>query len=423
MKLRIILGLLVLSAAGLYARPLSADGLIRDGVGPISTGRGGANQAFADNSAIILDNPGALVNVAGDGLAEMGVDTVIPEASFSDPFNNVHNHTRPLPTPTLGYIQKSDDGCWAWGIGAFVPAGFGAAYGNLTHPGFGTTQYKSIGAVGKILPALSYRLTDRLSIGGSVGLAFSYVGLNGPYVVQDAPFTGLPAVVNLQGFGVAPTGSVGMQYQLFADTVIGASYTSPTDFQLHGGANGVLLIVPGGLQSHFDTKIGMKWPQSVAFGIKHSFCPHRRLGADVIWYDWASAFNQINLQFNNPTTPGLPPSLRDAFPLHWTNSVSLRLGYEWDPNDFDTWRVGYTYHGSPVPDATLNPFLDGVLEHGFSAGYSRKLSGGAILNLAYQYNFGKQRHVDTSAITGGLFDNTSFNAQAHFAMISLLFPF
>jgi hypothetical protein len=100
----------------------------------------------------------------------------------------------------------------------------------------------------------------------------------------------------------------------------------------------------------------------------------------------------------------------------------MRLGYEWEPTDLDTWRVGYTYHGSPVPDSTLNPFLDGVLEHGFSVGYSRKMNR-AILNLAYQYNFGKQRHVGNSAIIGGLFDNTSLNAQAQFAMVSLLFPF
>ena len=170
----------------------------------------------------------------------------------------------------------------------------------------------------------------------------------------------------------------------------------------------------------------MKWPRSVAVGIKHSFCPHRRIAADVIWYDWAHAFNQVDLQFYNPTNPLIPLltplPIKDALPLNWTNSVSLRLGYEWQPTDLETWRVGYTYHGSPVPDSTLNPYLDGVLEHGFSVGYSRQMRR-AVLNLAYQYNFGKQRNVGTSALVGGQFDNTSLNAQAQFAMISLLFPF
>jgi hypothetical protein len=47
----------------------------------------------------------------------------------------------------------------------------------------------------------------------------------------------------------------------------------------------------------------------------------------------------------------------------------------------------------------------------------------AVLNCAYQYSFGPTRHVDQSAIVGGDFNNSSLNAQAHFLMFSLLFPF
>jgi len=109
-------------------------------------------------------------------------------------------------------------------------------------------------------------------------------------------------------------------------------------------------------------------------------------------------------------------------PLHWHDSVSLRLGYEWFPNERDTWRAGYAYHRSPVPDSTLCPYLDGVLEHAFSVGFSRKLNR-AALNVAYQYNFSPQRQVGQSAFLGQDFDNSSMKAQAHFAMVSLLIPF
>ena len=236
MKLRRICGLALILALGLQVRVAWGDGLIRDGVGPISTGRGGTNQGFADNAAIILDNPGAMVNVAGNGLGEIGVDTVITSVQYSDHFNDVQSKTRPLPTPMLGYIQKSDDGQWAWGIGAFVPAGFGASYGVLNNPLFGPNLTRSIGAMGKLLPGLSYRATDRLSIGITVGVAISDVELHGPLFLQQGPLAGLPAIVNLQGIGVAPTGSLGMQYQLTPDDVIGATYTEQTNFTLAGGA-------------------------------------------------------------------------------------------------------------------------------------------------------------------------------------------
>ena len=430
MKLRRLHGVLALAVLCWQPGAAWADGLVRDGLGPISTGRGGTNQAFADTAVIILDNPGALVNVAGNGLAEAGVDTVVTVVDYSNPFNDVNSKIRPLPMPVLGYVHKSEDGRWAWGVGAFAPAGFGASYGVLDNPVLGPNLYRSIGGMAKILPALSYRVNDRLSIGGSVGIAFSHVELDGPFFMQSPPLTGLPAILDLQGTGVAPTGSVGMQYQLTERTVLGASYTEQTNFNLRGHVQAVLL--PGfPLSSDFDTKIHMKWPRSVAVGLKHELCPHRRISADVIWYDWAHAFDQINLQLSNPSNPivaailaGAGGSLpvNDVFPLNWTNTVSMRLGYEWLPNDRDTWRTGYVYHGSPVPDSTLNPYLDGVLNHAFSLGYSRNL-GRAVFNAAYQYNFGKNRHVDDSIIVGGDFDNTSLNAQAHFAMLSLLCPF
>lgn len=433
MKLSRIFGLgLVLACIG-AGLPAYGDGLIRDGLGPISGGRGGTNQAFADNAAIILDNPGALVNVSGNGLLEFGVDTAITQVDYSNPLSGSVSHVRPLPLPNLGFIKKSDDGRWAWGVGANVPAGFGAAYGAMVSPVVGPTEYRSIGGVAKVLPALSYKATDRLSVGLSVGLAISDVQLYGPYVVQSAPLTGLPAVINMSGFGVAPTGGVGFQYQLTERTIIGATYTTQSNFQLSGGANATL-YAPNpfppppvlAVDSHFDTKIHMKWPQSVAFGIRHDLCEHRRISADVIWYDWGGAFDQISIQLSNPTNPVVgvlaPMPVRDQLPLNWMNSVSMRLGYEWMPNDVNTWRCGYVYHGSPVPDSTLNPYLDGILTHAFTLGYSRKFER-VILNTAYHYSFSPTRHVTTSDIVGGDFDNTNMRAQAHFAMISLLVPF
>ena len=76
-----------------------ADGLVRDGIGPISTGRGGTNLGFADNGAIIHDNPAAMTNVAGFGLMEFGIDTAICKLQYSDPENpDVDGIVRGWPT-------------------------------------------------------------------------------------------------------------------------------------------------------------------------------------------------------------------------------------------------------------------------------------------------------------------------------------
>src|SRR5438477_11021381 len=126
-----LLPALVASLVIFWVAPASvrADGVIRDGTGPISTGRGSTNLGFADNAAIIFDNPGGMSNVAGSGLVEGGVDTVIPSIHYSDPQNpSVNNVLSGCPCGMLGYIQHLEDTPWTVGLGAFSPAGFDARY-------------------------------------------------------------------------------------------------------------------------------------------------------------------------------------------------------------------------------------------------------------------------------------------------------
>src|SRR5580698_38684 len=111
----------------LVGRTALADGLVRDGLGAISMGRGGTNLGFYDNAAIINDNPAAMSNVAGGGLFDASADTLITDLHYSDPQNSdIAAKTRPFVAPTIGYIRHVEDSDWTVGIGAFVPAGFGA---------------------------------------------------------------------------------------------------------------------------------------------------------------------------------------------------------------------------------------------------------------------------------------------------------
>ncbi len=135
----------------------------------------------------------------------------------------------------------------------------------------------------------------------------------------------------------------------------------------------------------------------------------------------------MDLALSNPSNPvvgALLPGgvLRDSLPMNWEDSVALRIGYEWDSSECVTWRFGYVYHDAPVPDATLNPYVDGVLEHAFSVGVGRDIGHG-VLNLAYQYGFHDERRVGQSDLVGGDFSNSTFDADAHWVAVSLLVPY
>ena len=403
------LGILLLAAT--FAPSVFADGLMRDGIGAISTGRAGVNLAYADNGAVLFDNPAGMTNVAGTGLFDLSLDTVICNVDYSDLDNpNANASINGYPLGMASYIRRDPCSRWAWGIGAFVPAGFGAGY-DLNSAVGPDTEYMSLGALGKLLPGIAYQVNDRLSIGGTFGLAISHVELEGPFYTT-AFGAGLPAVIDLQGTGAAPTGSIGLQYKVTPNTVIGLSYTEETRFEFDGTARAQI----GPLATSWDSTIELEWPRSLGIGVMHNVCCCSRVGFDVVWYDWSSAFNELPITLRNPTNPVvgglLGNSYTEAYPLNWNDSVSYRFAYEWSPTDDLTWRAGYTYHNSPVPDSTLNPYLDGVLEHVVALGVSRCIGHG-WLNLAYQYSWSPERVVIDSEIVGDDFDNSTMRAQAH----------
>jgi long-subunit fatty acid transport protein len=271
-------------------------------------------------------------------------------------------------------------------------------------------------------------VTDRLSIGATIGVGIGHLELEGPFFVQTGPLAGAPTLLDLQGTETAVVGSIGLQYALTPRTTVGIAYTEETRFVFDGAITRATLITPlGPVGSDFDTQVDLVWPRSVGVGLKHEICSCQRVGVDVIWYDWSHAFDRVDLVFSNPSNPvvgALIPGgvLRDSFAMNWEDSVSLRLGYEWDSSECVTWRFGYVYHDAPVPDATLNPFVDGVLEHAFALGVSRHFADASV-NLAYQYSWHDERRVGDSALVGDDFSNSTFDADAHWASISVLVPY
>ena len=103
------------------------DGVILNGLSARSIGRGGTDLAWSDNGAILYDNPAGAVNIDGQQMFDVGLDILVTDFYYSDPLNSAQD-SGVFPLPQVALIRKSDDGCWAYGIGFFVPAGFSESY-------------------------------------------------------------------------------------------------------------------------------------------------------------------------------------------------------------------------------------------------------------------------------------------------------
>ncbi|QEF96060.1 Putative outer membrane protein precursor [Stieleria maiorica] len=397
-----------------------ADGTIRDGISARSIGRGGANIAMSDNAHVMLDNPAGLVRNDADCLFELGGHLLLTDLEYDDGDNpRVGDIDNPFPIGEVAIAKKMDDFVTI-GFGVFSHAGFSAEYMmNGPAPFSGRQHYKSIGALARLLPTLSLKLTDRLSVGTTLGAAINHIELEGPYTLQGPnSFAGTPTRMDLQGTGAGLSWSVGMQYDLNASTTVGVSYQHETTMELDGTT---VVEIPGMGSARYDSMLDVKWPRSLGVGLAHRHNERCTLLFDAIWYDWSSAYNQFDLSLQDPDNgvfQFVAPTLLESFPLDWRDTVSLRFGIERKFAADKVFRAGYAFHRNPIPDSTVTPYIQTILEHALSFGYGCQWRGLAI-DAAYQWSFGPSQSVDQSGFMGGDFDDSWNSVNAHQFSLSL----
>ncbi len=401
----------------MFTSQANAEALFLNGLSPRSIGRGGTNIAHSDNGAIIYDNPAAMINIEGKWLKEFAVDVIITDFEYQDAENpRTGSSTTGTPLPQFSIIRKSEDGHWAYGFGVFTPAGFSTSYSmNGTFPFLGEQSYDSFGSLTKVLPSLAYAPNDRFSIGGTLGVGISHVEFETPYFLQSPGLQGTPILLDLQGTGATLVWSLGMQYQVSNETTVGLTYQSKSSFKLDGPTN---IAIPTVGSSRYDSDLKITWPQSLGFGVKHRVSDRGTFSADVIWSDWSSAFNNIEVALNGPTTPGFPVVV-ETIPLNWDDTISVRLGHEIDLGCSRTIRFGYAYNNNPIPNSTITPLIPAITEHALSAGYGFEVFNVEI-DLAYMLTIGKDMRTTTNQFIGGDFNNARTGAVTHAGAIGVI---
>jgi len=411
---------LILALASGAFQPLCAEGVVRDSIGPIPSGRGGTNIAFSDNLSLINDNPAGIAGIGGLRF-ELNATFLKTEINYRDPQNDedAKDQVFVLPDAAISYRVTESPRPITLGFGVYMPSGYGAEY-HLFHQVYGKQKYRTQAGLYKFMPSIGVDLGHGLSIGAAAGLAYQTLEVEAPYTFQTGTLAGVPALVDVETDGFAPAWNVGIQYKPTERWTLGLSYIEETHVDLEGRFTVDLTGSPlAGLfpspGAHYRVESENTWPRSLGVGTAYRF-DYAIASVEVLWFDWSSAFDAFTFHLSHGDNPafdavaGTRPS--DRFPLNWHDSYTVRIGGEFPVTPDDTLRAGYVYVTNPIPERTLTPLIPGILEHAVSFGYGHRF-GRVGLDLAYQFSFGRRQTVGTSDVIGGDFDSSSLQAFAH----------
>lgn len=383
--MRLTTALSIAAASALLPSVASAtNGYFSHGYGTISSGMAGAGAALAQDSIAAATNPAGLAFV-GDRV-DGGLELFSPRRKYE-----VEGPMAPPPAFSLqpGSYQSSRD--------AFVIPHFGA----------------------------NHRINDRHALGVSVfangGMNTSYPGDNG------GPFYGGRTGVNLEQLYIAPTWSwkfadnqaIGISpmiaYQRFEAKGLGAfsPYSSDPSALTNNGTDdawgyGIQIgwqgeitdTLRGGLSfrtilemEEFDKYQGLfaeqgdfDIPQMINAGIAWSGIDRHWLLLDVQHI----RYGEIN-SVGNPMLPNLMTAQLgddDGAGFGWDDMTIVKLGWQWQQTDRQTWRAGVSYGEQPVQEEEVlfNILAPGVQEWHFTGGFTRQLSDSLELSGSVFYS-------------------------------------
>ncbi|MCP5467912.1 MAG: outer membrane protein transport protein [Deltaproteobacteria bacterium] len=377
---------LAISLLSTLAMPFAAhatNGLRLIGVGPTSVGMGGGAVAKPQTSTSIYINPAGMNDTAN--MADLNFLIGLPNTTMDSSLAPAGNPSAvavggeddlillPNGSATFGFMENNK---LTIGLGTFLTSGFQVEFPVSRLPAALTgNQYDTSGRYAnfKMIPAVSYRVLDNLSIG--VGLDVNYSFLNADLG------TSLPGFPQTAGrgrfdpaFGIG--GRIGIIYKPIDMLQLGVNYSTRQYYQEFKRYSDVL-------------KESLDMPQEVNVGVALTPQEALLLTMDFRWINWSG----VDLFGDSVLEGG----------LGWRDQYIFITGLQYDfyPNfKFPAkLRLGYNYGRSPIPaeSAFTNLLIPTIMEHHLSAGASLEINKHLGIDVAYTHEF-KNRITDDGSL-------------------------
>jgi len=290
-----------------------------------------------------------------------------------------------MALPGMYYAYPLGD-TWAVGIGTYSAMGLGATFDD-DWAGRYLVQNWSLVFVG-VAPSVSYRINEKLSVGGSLPVMYSRYTLE-KAVVNDPP-TDPDGKFELVADGWGVGWMFGILYEFTESTRLGFNYRSKVSATVEGkpdysgltASREALLNTYGSLNK--DISLTTSTPQVVNLGIYHEFESGLSFSLDGVWVDF-SEYGMEDVTIGDTEVNTASVKCQDVWAA--ILGVDYRLTPRW------TITSGAFYVSSPMKkeDRTASMRLDRMYGGGLGFEYNYWKDWTVAIDLTY-IQFGDQEY-------------------------------
>jgi long-chain fatty acid transport protein len=379
---------LLLACLGLFtASQVQAGGLWITEYGQPSMGRAGAGDAAGtDDATTALFNPAAMSRLQKSeltvtaGVAIADIKFEVEQGSLINGNKDSGSAGGPGPIASAFYVHPINDR-WTLGVAAVGLTGSVLDY-NDDWAGRFQSQDVSLLVAG-VVPGVSYRVNEKLSLGFSLPVMYSALEMNIAIPNFQEPVLGEEGKAEIDGDDVQVAGTASFLYEFSEQTRIGGRYTSKFEFEYDGD------IKASRLGAELAATTEMTLAAIARVGLSHDINETWSAYATVGWDNWS----QLGDVLLTAGTRGV------ALPSGWEDTYHYSIGADYRLDERWTLRAGTAYDSSPVDakERTADLPVDEQWRFAFGADYRR--DSGMLVSTSLVYADYGDSKIDSSKRT------------------------
>lgn len=368
--------------------------------------------ALPEDPSIIANNPAGMIGLTGNQVSG-DIAIVVPSAVFSgmgftaarQPISggNGGDAGGPQPVPAVYSLYDASPNL-KFGLALTFPFGLKTQYAS---DWVGRYQaIKSEIATSDISPAVAYRVSSWLSVGGGLAIQHAHAELsnaiNSTTVARlanpllAAGLTLPDGFVDVDGDSWSLGYTLGGLVEPTPRTRFGVSYRSQVSHRIDGEATFAVPAPLTGSPLFQDTPVSadLKTPDIVTLAASHELSPEITLVAEAQWTNW----NVVkNLRIQRPDGSALSEQ-----PENWHGTWFGSVGANWQPDSNWTLRGGFAFDPTPIRDQFLTARLPDANRYWLAVGFGYRYTARLRFDAAYAHIFMTSPLINELSSTGDL---------------------